>query len=55
MGYLKRLLDIFIFMLVWIGLPHSIVWYTGMEGFYTLILVTWLAALFVVYYLNDTE
>ena len=51
--YLKRLLDIFIFLLVWLGVPHVLAWYTGSEGMYVFVFVTWVAGIFVVGYLNE--
>lgn len=52
-NYLKRLLDVFIFLLVWIGIPHSLAFYTSEPRWYTMIIVTWLPGILIVKYLND--
>lgn len=53
--YLKRVLDVIIFLLVWIGIPHSLVFYTGNPEWYSLIILTWLLGLLIVEHLNDKD
>ena len=54
-GYLRKLRGIFIFFLVWMGVPRTMHFWTGAEGWYFLIFITWLPALLIVNYFEDED
>ena len=53
MEYLKRLCNVILFFIIWIGLAGLSVYIIGDKGAWSFMLFTWIIAFLVVTYLDD--